>query len=68
MTTPLPLSSTALQALVDQRRDLLRERREVRFDALTSYSTVFAPPWMLVQRQAYKDHRDLMQQLQRFLG
>jgi len=65
MTAPLPLSNTALQALVDQRRDLLRERRETRFDALTSYSTVFTPPWMLVQRQAYRDQRDLMEQLHR---
>jgi hypothetical protein len=60
---PLP-SRASLQALVDLRRDLLRERREARFEGLRGYPFLM-PPWMAAHQQAYEDHRDLMQQLHR---
>jgi hypothetical protein len=54
----------SLQTLVDERRDLLRKRREAMFDAYGG-RYAYMPPWMAGYDSAVEQYRDAMRRLYR---
>ena len=54
----------SLQSLVDERRDLLRQRRERYFDAFSGRHFL-QPPWMIVHDDMRKLYRDRMREAHR---
>jgi thiosulfate/3-mercaptopyruvate sulfurtransferase len=54
----------SLQSLVDERREVMRRRRNEQMDAISG-RRLFQPAWLAVHEKAMDDHRDRMRTTQR---
>jgi hypothetical protein len=60
----VPAVPPSLQTLVDERRELLRQRRNALFDAYTGRRATL-PPWLAAYDDAVERHQDSLRQLHR---